>query len=176
VKNKYQLLKKLWQVSIAAIFALLTFDQATAGNATVPFEAYFSGTAELDFGNLTAYCHGEGIATHLGKANSECVSLLLDYGPLEECDSEEGGTGFGIPNINTATLTAANGDKLVLVGDDLACEILPLQSFHGTGIWHVNPLASTGRFAGATGTGSLEGHVDFVEGVFDIKYKGAISY
>jgi len=73
-------------------------------------------------------------------------------------------------------LTAANGDKLVLVGDDLACEILPLQSFHGTGIWHVNSLASTGRFAGAAGTGFLDGHVDFVEGVYDIRFSGEISY
>ena len=176
MKNMYQLLKNLWQVSIVAVFTLLTFNQAIAGNATVPFEASFTGTAELNLCIFIAHCHGEGIATHLGLTSSDCVSNLLGYGRFEECEDEEGGTGFGIPNINTATLTAANGDKLVLVTDDLACEILPLRSFHGTGFWQVDPLASTGRFAGTTGAGFLEGHADFVDGVFESKFSGVISY
>jgi len=176
VKNIHKLLKNIWQLSIASIFTLLTLNQAIADNAMVPFEASFTGTAELDLGNFIAHCHAEGIATHLGMTSSDCVAILLDYGPFEECEDEEGGTGFGIPNINTATLTAANGDKLVLVSDDLACEILLLRSFHGTGIWRVDPLASTGRFSGATGTGYIDGHVDFLEGVFESKFSGVISY
>jgi len=79
-------------------------------------------------------------------------------------------------HVKSALLTAVNGDKLVLVSDDLACEILPLQSFHERGFWHADPLASTGRFAGATGTGFLVGYIDFLEGVMESNLGGVISY
>jgi hypothetical protein len=84
--------------------------------------------------------------------------------------------GNALPNVNTATLIAANGDRLVLVSVDLACEIEPLTGFHATGVWTVHPSMSTGRFAGATGTGICVANVAFEAGIFETTYSGEISY
>jgi hypothetical protein len=73
-------------------------------------------------------------------------------------------------------LTASDGDVLVLVSIDLACEIVSLSSFHGTGVWTVDSSASTGRFAGADGTGNLDGTVDFTAGTVKVSLIGEIRY
>jgi hypothetical protein len=73
-------------------------------------------------------------------------------------------------------LTAANGDRLVLVSVDLACELVQLTSFHGTGVWSVDSSSSTGRFANATGTGELDGNVDFFAGTVQVSLIGEIAY
>jgi hypothetical protein len=146
------------------------------GGPAVPFAAALSGTAVLDLGRAEARCSSEGIATHLGLTTSECTAALdlANYRPYDECAGE--GTGFGLPNVNTLRLTAANGDRLVLVSIDLACELVQLTSFHGTGVWTVDGAASTGRFANATGTGNLDGTVDFFAGTVQVSLTGEIAY
>jgi hypothetical protein len=167
--------KTLPVIAVAAIFGLVGATQTFADRAAVPFKAVLSGTALWDGQSPIAECQGAGTASHLGLATSNCMSVfdLAGYMPYAACDGI--GMGFGIPNVNTATLTAVNGDRLVLVGIDLACQIEGLR-FHGTGAWHVNSSASTGRFAGATGTGTLEGDVDFAEEIFEVRYTGEIAY
>jgi hypothetical protein len=167
--------KRICMVAVAATFSLLSATLVFAGGKAVPFETVLSGTALWDGQSPIAECQGVGTTRHLGLTTSNCMSVfdLAGYMPYAACDGI--GMGFGIPNVNTATLTAANGDRLVLVGIDLACQIEGLR-FHGTGDWHVNPSASTGRFAGATGTGTLEGDVDFAEEIFEVRYTGEIAY
>lgn len=160
-----------------AILALWGSDRVVAeGDQSIPFVAALSGTAILDLGRAEARCSGEGIATHLGGTTSECTAALdlANYRPYDECAGE--GTGYGLPNINTMRLTAANGDKLVLVSVDLACEIVQLTSFHGTGAWSVDSSASTGRFANAIGNGQLDGNVDFAAGTVHVNLIGEIFY
>jgi hypothetical protein len=145
------------------------------GRNSVPFAAALAGEAVWDGGPI-ANCRSEGIATHLGQTTSQCTAELdlNAYGPYDIC-SGEGENGYGIPNVNTLRLTAANGDLLVLVSDDIACQIEQF-SFRGTGEWIVDSEASTGRFAGATGVGELGGQVDFAAGVVQVSIVGEISY
>ena len=163
--------------AVAATFALMGWTQVFADAADgTPFEAALSGVAAWDGMSPIANCQGAGTATHLGLTTSQCTAVLdlASYGPHPECAGE--GTGNALPNVNTAVLIAANGDRLVLVSNDIACEIDPLTSFHATGVWSVHPSMSTGRFAGATGTGTCDANVDFATGIFEITYTGKIAY
>jgi hypothetical protein len=71
----------------------------------------------------------------------------------------------GNTNTNTETLTAANGDTLTITSSDVGCSEGQL-GFHGTGNWTVS--GGIGRFAGANGTGTFDGHSDFVADTFEI--------
>ena len=46
--------------------------------------------------------------------------------------------------------------------------------FQGTGFWHV--FSGTGRFADATGTGTVRGGANFNLGVFEITLTGQLAY
>ena len=175
--SKSGLSRPLSAVAVAAAFSVAGAAQVYAdGEVPVPFVAALSGMAVLDLGKAEAKCSSEGIATHLGRTMSECTAALdlANYRPYDECAGE--GTGYGLPNVNTLKLTAANGDQLVLVSIDLACEIVQLTSFHGTGAWSVDASSSTGRFAGATGSGDLDGNVDFFAGTVQVSLIGEIAY
>jgi hypothetical protein len=78
----------------------------------------------------------------------------------------------GLANDNHETLTAANGDTLMLISYDVACPMSP-GTYHGTGHWRVD--GGTGRFSGASGRGSFDGHSDFNQGVFSFQLTGTIS-
>lgn len=166
--------KPLRTIALTVTFVSLGATQVLAdGKENVPFVAALSGTAVLDLNNAEARCTGKGIATHLGQTTSQCTAAL-DFGgymPYQQCDG-----GYGLPNVNTMVLTSADGDRLVLVSIDLACEIVQLTSFHGTGFWSVDSSESTGRFAGASGAGHLDGYVDFLEGTVQVSLIGEISY
>jgi hypothetical protein len=169
--------KSLCVGAVATILALTGGTQAFADSGgAAPFAAVLAGTAVWDGTSPVANCQGAGTATHLGQTTSQCTAVLdlSSYGPNPACAGE--GTGNALPNVNTATLIAPNGDRLVLVSTDIACEIDPLTSFHATGVWKVHPSMSTGRFAGATGTGNCDAKVDFAAGIFEITYTGEIVY
>ena len=134
-------------LAAAAAAALACVGPAGAGNAGVPpFSAYFSGTASFTSQTTTGFL-GTGEATHLGRSSSVGA---VSFSPPNAAGC--------YPNLNTETLTAANGDQLVIRSDDQACPIGPT-SFHGTGNWVV--VGGTGRFANATGSGSFDGETDF---------------
>ena len=159
-------------VALAGL-ACLGGAQAMAGNA-VPIKGNYSGIAWLEPDFTGAHCNGSGNISHLGLVSTECDAVFLDYGPMDECAGT--GTGWGIPNLNTAVMTAANGDQLVLVLDDLACEISIATEYQATGQWYVDGTRSTGRFAGATGTGLMVGRVNFATGIFACDIAGTIFY
>jgi hypothetical protein len=147
----------------AAALSLAVAAPAGAG-AQVPFTATFSGTASFTSQSST-YFVGEGLATHMGRSSSIGV---VSIGPPNAAGC--------YPNINTETLTAANGDQLVIRSDDQACPIGPT-SFHGSGSWVV--IRGTGRFADTTGSGSFSGETDFgagfTPGPFHFTLTGTIS-
>ena len=74
--------------------------------------------------------------------------------------------------VNYETLTAANGDSLMLTSNDVAYPISP-GVFHGIG--HFVVTGGTGRFSGATGQGTFNGYADFNRGVFALLVTGTIS-
>jgi hypothetical protein len=83
-----------------------------------------------------------------------------------------GGTS-GIPNVHSETLTAANGDELVLRMVNVGCPTGPF-TFHGTGHWTV--VGGTGRFQGVTGQGTNEGDADFETNTFALTMTGTLSF
>jgi hypothetical protein len=135
---------------------------AAAGHP-VPFRASYSGTAAFTSAT-TALLTGTGIASHLGRSTN--VNHITVIGPATSCPG-------GFANINVETLTAANGDTLVLTGPhDVGCPTRP-GVVHGTGDWTVT--GGTGRFAGATGQGTFVGGADFNKGTFSFQLNGTIS-
>jgi hypothetical protein len=133
-----------------------------ASTHPVPFKAHYSGTAAFTSAT-TALFTGTGIASHLGRSTNE--NHITVSGP--------GSCPGGFANINVETLTAANGDTLVLTGDhDQACPTGP-NAVHGTGHWIAT--GGTGRFAGATGQGTFDGVADFNRGTFSFQLTGTIS-
>jgi hypothetical protein len=137
---------------------------AAAGHQ-VPFSASYSGTAAFT-SPTTALLTGTGHASHLGRSTN--VNHITVSGP-----GSPGSCPGGFANINVETLTAANGDTLVLTGPhDQACPTGP-NAVHGTGDWNVT--GGTGRFAGATGQGTFDGVADFNHGTFSFRLTGTIS-
>lgn len=171
--------KRLVLVALAALVTLVTMAiplgamairaiPASAASAhDVPFTGSYSGTAILT-SPTSATFSGQGVATHLGSSTNEAYSVVT--GPDSRCPG-------GLANDHHETLTAANGDTLSLISYDVGCPEPPCISlcyqFHGIGHWVVT--GGTGRFSGATGQGSFDGHSDFMQGVFSLTLTGTIS-
>jgi hypothetical protein len=150
--------------AFTALTALTVAAPHAVASAPVPFRASFSGTASFVDGNPAF--SGSGIATQLGAITTD--------GHVEITGVVDSPCANGVANINTEVLTAADGDTLTIVSDDVACPVDPGQPrYHGTGSWHVT--GGTGRFAGASGNGSFDGHSDFAAGTFDITLTGALT-
>ena len=136
--------------------------QADAGGQ-VPFSASFSGTIAFKSPSTTHH-DGSGKATHMGRT-TDSGAVVLSPPDAAGC----------YPNFNTETLTAANGDQLVLQWHDRACPIGPT-SFHSSGDWIV--VGGTGRFADETGSGSFAGEADFgpdlSPGTFQLEFTGTL--
>jgi hypothetical protein len=150
----------------AAALVLTVVAHAGANDKDVPFSASFSGTVAFTSQTTVAF-DGAGQATHMGRSSNAGVTTVV--GPPNPAGC--------IPNLNTETLTAANGDRLVIQSNDLACPIGPT-TLHGAGHWVV--VDGTGRFAGATGSGSLDGVSSFGPGLsagtFQFTLTGSVSY
>jgi hypothetical protein len=169
--------KLLGLVAISAGIGLLGTMTASAGD-NVPFQARFSGEGTLSLATLSASFHGSGSASHLGQSTYSGGAVLDLPATISEC-----AVGWGIHNINTETLVAANGDQLVVQFDDVACPIGvvgetpsdPFEPiFHGNGVWEV--IGGTGRFADASGSGVVDGEVNFVTGKCHWTLTGTIAH
>src|SRR5262245_32718355 len=136
-------------VAIAAL-GIVGLAPATAGNAQVPFTANTTGTPVWATAN-TVETHGVGNATHVGRFSNS--GLIVLSGPTGSCP----GRGPGYPTVQPETLTAVNGDQLVIGIDGFACQTGP-DSWHGAGTWTV--IGGTGRFEETTGGGTLTGRAD----------------
>ena len=79
------------------------------------------------------------------------------------------------PNTDslTETLTAANGDTLTILCNQVLEEVSP-GVYRGTDTWTV--IGGTGRFSDATGSGSGETHVDLNVDTFSKVMTGDITY
>lgn len=153
------------RASCLALLAAVTLafaPQSAWAKGQVPFRATFDTEFDSTVVFPIAYVQltGEGNATHLGltavETTNEEVNLL---------------TGAG-----TATMhfTAANGDEVVM---EFVMVFLPTATgFTFTGNWEVT--GGTGRFANATGSGTLDGWATFTgptDGVGHFTMTGTIS-
>ena len=152
-------------IAVSFTLGLLVLGPATAADNGVPFKARLSGAAAFT-SPTTVEFHGAGQATHLGSFVAGGAAILDP--PTGSCP---GGVP-GIPNVHTETLTAADGDELVVRMVNVGCPTGPF-TFHGTGQWTV--LSGTGRFEHATGQGTNEGNADFETGTFELVLTGTVS-
>jgi hypothetical protein len=139
---------------------------------SVPFFGTFSGKARFDppAAPTRALFEGTGRASHMGATLNAGVLAPLNFVPVSEC-----ALGVGIPHTHLETLTAANGDQLFLEMIDLACPVdQTFMRFHGEGNWTV--VDGSGRFANASGSGTVTGDGDFIEGVFEFSLTGELTY
>ena len=123
----------------------------------VPFRALMLGSAAFT-SPTTAEFEGTGQATHLGRFTFGGVALLSPS--TGSCPG-----GPNVPNVHTETLTAANGDELVIRMVNVACPTGPF-TVQGTGHWTV--LSGTGRFQDVTGQGTIRGNADFESSIFEL--------
>lgn len=161
--RKLSFLIALAAVATAALPLTVGAD-AAAREGQVPFSASFSGTIAFT-SPLTTFHVGSGQATHMGRT-ADTGSVVLGLPDASGCYATS----------DTETLTAANGDQLVVQWHDPACPIGPT-SFHCGGHWVV--IGGTGRFADATGSGSFDAEEDFGPGLspgtYELVMTGSIS-
>ena len=147
-------------VVLVAAFAVSLVSVASAVAAETPFKGTFSGveTDQLVFPILSVSREGTGTATYLGKYTEH----------LEGTVDVRAGSATG-----TATFTAANGDTLTasVVGQGTVTgpttrSIVEVYTITG----------GTGRFAGATGTFTLQRMLDLATGVSSGTFRGAINH
>jgi len=148
---------------VLAIATVVVGAGSAVASASIPFAALFSGSAAFTSPTTTAFS-GSGIATEMG--------AIVDAGTVQITGSDDPSCAGGIPNVHVEVLTAANGDRLRISSNDVACPVGPGQ-YHGTGTWVV--IGGTGRFTSATGSGTFRGVSDFVAGTFSITLTGTIA-
>ncbi len=164
---------KIARVFVITVVGLLTLTGPTLAGR--PMEAPpipFKGTLEglhisrtpLDPPFVYDRFEAEGQATHLGRFEV-VIEATVDFGSRPV-------TGTG-----TYTFTAANGDQLVADHTGFSALVGPgrvLITEHAV----INPVASTGRFAGAVGTFTVERLADAATGVGGVTvgpFAGTIS-
>lgn len=170
-----------WQLAaMMAVSAVLTL--AVAGPVTanhgdpghlVPFRASITTHDPPDGSYLPPSCEGgawdfattgSGVVTHLGRVAWQQT----------HCTRVDFQAGEGWVEDGQAIMTAANGDMLVVSYDvtftfDERYSYLTIQSWEVTG--------GTGRFAGATGSGTGVGMGDYaVDFITHSEWVGSISY
>jgi len=149
-------------LSLMAMAALALTTQPAQADKQVPFRAAFITEFESVVEFPIAHIHviGEGKATHLGKATAVTTDQAVDLTTGEASA--------------TYTFTAANGDTVVLEMEFETTFLPGGLTFAGT----YTVTEGTGRFAGATGSGTLIGSAAFTgpsNGVGSFTVTGTIS-
>ena len=140
--------------AVAIVFAFAASGAAPAlgadhdAGARLHFRAAFVATTagfDPSCGLLVVVTGGAAQGTHIGTgtwSDHECVDPFSLFPQVHV--------------VGVGTATAANGDQLVVDYDATADPPDPITMvIHPRGTFTVDPDASTGRFAGATGGGSL---------------------
>jgi hypothetical protein len=131
---------------------------------SVPFKVSVSGTLSFTSSSTVALT-ADGNASHLGKINYSGTVVITSQTPTQIIDDL------------TETLTAANGDQLTILCHQEANLTSQDGVYESTNdSWTV--IGGTGRFSGATGSGSGTTHVDFntTPNTFTKECSGTITY
>jgi hypothetical protein len=163
MKTFYGKRNMVWMLVVVVMILALgaigaAASSASAAKPSVPFSASVSGSAIVDLGAGTIKLAGTGNASHLGNVKS--------YKAI-------GSITTPTTDILTETLTAANGDSLTILCSQVVAD-LGNGLWHGTDTWTV--IGGTGRFSGATGSGTGETNVDLNVGRFTKALTGTIAY
>ena len=156
--------RKTW-VTLAVI-SIVMVAQSVHAQTDVPFKGVFEGTFAINPVTLQLHFSGEGTASHLGESDIVGESQLAPTGP-----------GCFQIATDAVTLTAANGDQLFITNSGQDC-------FDSTGHIVGNAIftvtGGTGRFAGASGTGTTQvvatPDQTGLAGTFVLVFRGDISH
>jgi len=145
------------------LFAIPGYEQPVSAGGFVPFHASFttefSSSAAFPLVHVTV--QGEGQALHMGRTEASTTNQVVNLI-----------TGVGTA---TYTLTAANGN-VVRVEMTLHTEFPSPTSVTFSGPYEVT--GGTGRFSGASGSGTVDGIANFTsasDGVGEFTMDGTIS-
>jgi hypothetical protein len=163
------MLRRSFAVSFAlAIVVVAGLADPVQAGEPLPFKGSLEGLhvsrTPLDPPRFFDVFEATGQATHLGEFKL-VIEAVVDFGTRPV-------TGEG-----TVTFTAANGDELVAGFTGSSALVVPglvLITEHAA----IDPDRSTGRFAGATGTFTVERFADAATGVTGVtvgSFKGKIS-
>jgi hypothetical protein len=159
-ENGMKIRHRLFVGLVAAFAVSLASVAVSAAAAETPFKGTVNAveTSQVVFPTASVTRDGGGTATHLGKY-TEHLTLQINIPTLH--------------GIGAATFTAANGDVLTATVDGQATPASPgvlsiVEVYTITG--------GTGRFAGATGTFTLENVLNQATGVSSGTFRGAIDY
>lgn len=154
--------KTIALMTIGAVGVLTPVVAQAAPSSTVPFAAHYEGTATP---GQTIALSGSGVATALGASTNEGVATPV--GPAATCPD----SGFAVRNEQV--FTAADGDQLHVTIEDDSCAVDASGTrFRGVGTYAVT--GGTGRFSGATGSGTFEGLGDFAAQTFTFDLRGTL--
>ena len=158
-------MKRFIGIKILVLTLTLMFGSVAASATERPF-SFNGGGLAVPFVNEAGQpigidVTGSGNGTHLGLFTT-LGKVFFNPHPTDPTQI--------IPS-GQATLTAANGDKLVIVVADGSQSLIT-----GIGTGHFNFGGGTGRFANATGTISYVVEQNFVTGAYTITAVGSIDY
>jgi hypothetical protein len=150
---------------VAAVFALLSFT-ATPASAKWKLKADFAGTIQITAvgpnGPTSAVYSGQGYGAPIGQAQMQGEISIT--GPAD--------CAGGFTATHEDTLTASNGDQLVLAITETSCPRPASPNiFDCMGTYIIT--SGTGHFANESGSGKWSGTVTFSEsgsGVFSTTY------
>lgn len=153
-------------MSVTAIAMLTLVAPSVRAEGDRPFKGIFEGTFAINPATLQLKFAGDGPASHLGESAIAGDSQLVPSGP-----------GCFQIVTDTVTLTAANGDQLVLTNSGEDCFD---ETGHIIGVATFTVTGGTGRFDGATGTGTTEvvatPNETGLAGAFVLTLRGRIWY
>ena len=162
-------------VTLAAILAVgllatTAGPAAAARQQSVPFTASIAGTLSPTgpgpTGLPTFALSGTGKSNPLGTVRHYNATVMITSGDL---------VNGPISDVLTETLTAANGDTLTIVCQQVATLTSTGSGvIDGTDTWTVT--GGTGRFRNATGSGTGHTHADLNAGTFSKNMTGTITY
>ncbi|MDP9222474.1 MAG: hypothetical protein M3P18_01185 [Actinomycetota bacterium] len=153
--------RRLLVATLAAGLLVLGAQSASATNSHPSFKATFSGGIGFNADGTISFV-GSGSATRMGHITNHGTIFITG----------DGSCPGGKTNTNTETLTDNDGNTLTITSHDVGCPIGP-GLFHGTGNWTVT--SGTGRYAGASGSGTADGYTDFNSGTFTMTLSGTLS-
>ena len=155
-------MKPVMKIRTLMITLLLLLGTIPVSAVERPFALKGAGVATLltdENGNLIgAIPTGSGTATHLGQWT---VTGKVNYTP------DENGV---LRSSGEATLTAANGDKLLFQIDGILDPVAAVDQ----GVFRF--VGGTGRFEGASGAANFVVSINPLTGGFDLTVVGKINY
>lgn len=152
-------------LALSGIGASTATAKPAAPKPAKPFTASVAGTLTPTGPGIFALA-GTGKASHLGNVKSYRALVQITGGDL---------VNGPFTDTVTETLTAANGDTITILCDQVANPVSPGSPvLNGTDTWSV--IGGTGAFRNATGSGTGHTHADLDAGTFTKDMTGSITY